>query len=173
MVAVPSIYVTEAFYSFVVRNGNSVQFFSRETQGTSFSANRMMSLSFEKMFQHICETVVVILRRISFTVNNCWKYAKVYFKDQPAQKNIISVGLCACASQVYPNAMYTYTAVLLVLSVLKEISHCLPNLCYIVHKWSACNKKYTILSTISYFMMYFIKVKCLHLQRYLATTDRG
>ena len=48
----------------------------------------------------ICVNVAAVFRRISFTLNNCWKYDKVYFKYQLAQKNFIKVGLSACAGVV-------------------------------------------------------------------------
>ena len=71
----------------------------------------------------ICETVVSILRHNRFTVNNCWKYAKVYFKYQLAPKNIINAGLAACANEVYTNALFTYLSCLSK-TFYREISQC-------------------------------------------------
>ena len=88
----------------------------------------------------ICEISVAILRRIRFKVKNCWKCARVYFKYQLAKKNIINIGSAACAREVHTNALYTRLSCLCK-NFYTEISQCLPILCYIVHRWSACNKK--------------------------------
>ena len=44
-------------------------------------------------------------RGIRFAVNNCWKYAMVFFEYQLAQNNSTNVGLVACASDVYTNLL--------------------------------------------------------------------
>ena len=48
-----------------------------------------------------------VLRRIRLTGNNCWKYAKVWFKHQLAQKKLLNVGLAVYTSEVYTNVLYS------------------------------------------------------------------